>query len=222
MTPCASNTCDAVALPTSVASCRVWSVIRMKDAVLDIWLQAQRKAMGSGQTADMQRALLPLSSLATWFATFGALVHCLSLAGINVQPILGFGGVSAAVVGLSGQSVLANLIAGINLFVSRPCASLNSSPAAMQTQLNLCSVRTSSLVVCQMRWLTPGFPGCSSLRLVAPGRDHAQVTSSNTHTSRSVDTAPTSAALNSQHVPLRQVSQVAPGAAKVHLDMSSR
>ncbi len=39
----------------------------------------------------------------------------LQVLGINIQPLLTVGGVSGIIVGLSAQSVLGNLISGINL-----------------------------------------------------------------------------------------------------------
>eukprot|EP00210_Caulerpa_lentillifera_P000758 g733.t1 len=42
------------------------------------------------------------------------------MAGVDIRPVVTFGGVSGIVIGLSAQSVLANMIAGINLFLSRP------------------------------------------------------------------------------------------------------
>ena len=39
----------------------------------------------------------------------------LQVFGVNIQPFLAIGGVSGLVVGLAAQSVVANLISGINL-----------------------------------------------------------------------------------------------------------
>lgn len=59
--------------------------------------------------------MLPVSGLASWVVVCGGSLMCLSILGINVQPLLTVGGVSTVLVGLSAQSVLANLISGINL-----------------------------------------------------------------------------------------------------------
>lgn len=47
-------------------------------------------------------------------------VGAAAFAGVDVRPLVTFGGVSGIVIGLASQSVLANTIAGINLFLSRP------------------------------------------------------------------------------------------------------
>ena len=39
----------------------------------------------------------------------------LHVLGINIQPLLTVGGVSGVVVGLSAQSVVSNMISGVNL-----------------------------------------------------------------------------------------------------------
>lgn len=72
--------------------------------------------------------MLPVSGLASWVVVCGGSLMCLSILGINVQPLLTVGGVSTVLVGLSAQSVLANLISGINL-VSQ-MLDLRPSPSA--------------------------------------------------------------------------------------------
>ena len=59
--------------------------------------------------------MLPISGLASWVVVCGCSLMCLSILGINVKPLLTVGGVSTVLVGLSAQSVLANLISGISL-----------------------------------------------------------------------------------------------------------
>ena len=59
--------------------------------------------------------MLPVSGLASWVVVCFGSITCLAILGINVQPLLTVGGVSTVLVGLSAQSVLANLISGINL-----------------------------------------------------------------------------------------------------------
>ena len=47
------------------------------------------------------------------------IVTALQVFGINIQPFLAVGGVSGLVIGLAAQSVVANLISGINLVSKR-------------------------------------------------------------------------------------------------------
>ena len=63
----------------------------------------------------LERVLLPLSGLATWLIVLGGGLSCLHVLGINIAPLLTLGGVSGILVGLSAQSVMANIVAGITL-----------------------------------------------------------------------------------------------------------
>ena len=62
--------------------------------------------------------MLPFSGLASWFVVCAGCLMCLAVLGINVKPLLTVGGVGTVVVGLSAQSVLANLVCGISLVSS--------------------------------------------------------------------------------------------------------
>lgn len=97
-----------------------WLLNGMKNTLVELWLQSRMSKESNVQIEELQRVVIPFSSLGTWIITTGTLIVCLGMAGINIQPLLGLGGLSAALIGLSGQSVFANLIAGINLFISRP------------------------------------------------------------------------------------------------------
>ncbi len=63
----------------------------------------------------MERVVLPFSGLASWVLILGGCLATLQVLGINIQPLLTVGGVSGIVVGLSAQSVMSNMISGINL-----------------------------------------------------------------------------------------------------------
>jgi len=67
----------------------------------------------------MERVVLPFSGLASWVLILGGCLATLQVLGINIQPLLTVGGVSGIVVGLSAQSVMSNMISGINLV--SPC-----------------------------------------------------------------------------------------------------
>ena len=71
------------------------------------WMQMQEHAL--------ERLLLPLSGLTSWLIVLAGGLSLLHVLGINVAPLLTVGGVSGILVGLSAQSVMANMIAGINL-----------------------------------------------------------------------------------------------------------
>ena len=63
----------------------------------------------------LERVLLPLSAPLSWMIVLGGGLSCLHVLGINIAPLLTLGGVSGILVGLSAQSVMANMIAGMNL-----------------------------------------------------------------------------------------------------------
>lgn len=63
----------------------------------------------------MERVVLPLSGLSSWLVVLAGGLMMLHVLGINVQPLLTVTGVSGIIVGLSAQSVMANMISGINL-----------------------------------------------------------------------------------------------------------
>ena len=67
------------------------------------------------QDNTMERVVLPFSGLASWVLILGGFLATLQVLGINIQPLLTVGGVSGIVVGLSAQSVMSNMISGINL-----------------------------------------------------------------------------------------------------------
>lgn len=71
--------------------------------------------MGCMQARTLERIVLPLSGLASWMAVLCGGLMALHVLGINIQPLLTVGGVSGVIVGLSAQSVVSNMISGVNL-----------------------------------------------------------------------------------------------------------
>ncbi|KAL0035679.1 hypothetical protein WJX79_007913 [Trebouxia sp. C0005] len=104
----------------------VWTALRFKDrmvkVIMDVSaLKDQKKGIVLQSTDNtMERVVLPFSGLASWVLILGGCLATLQVLGINIQPLLTVGGVSGIVVGLSAQSVMSNMISGINLFISRP------------------------------------------------------------------------------------------------------
>lgn len=79
-------------------------------------LQEKGKATGG----NLERVLLPLSSLSGWglIAVGGLMV--MHVLGFNIQPLLTVGGVGGLAVGFGAQTVTSNAISGLNLFLTRP------------------------------------------------------------------------------------------------------
>ena len=55
------------------------------------------------------------SGLVSWLVVLAGVLMAMHVVGVNIQPLLTVGGVSGVIVGLSAQSVMANMISGINL-----------------------------------------------------------------------------------------------------------
>lgn len=91
------------------------------------WFQRSGKVSTPvSQEHALERLLLPLSGLASWLIVLAGGLSLLHVLGINVAPLLTVGGVSGIMVGLSAQSVMANMIAGINLVSKSSCRSMAS------------------------------------------------------------------------------------------------
>ena len=93
-----------------------------------------------GQGRALERVMLPVSGLASWVVVCAGSLMCLAILGINVQPLLTVGGVSTVLVGLSAQSVLANLISGINLVSASPLCFLSSSASAKSLKFEVVQI----------------------------------------------------------------------------------
>lgn len=84
-------------------------------------VQAPSKLRARSSAVDtIERVLLPVSGLTSWLLVAAGALMALHVVGVNIQPLLTVGGVSGIIVGLSAQSVMTNLISGINLVRSRP------------------------------------------------------------------------------------------------------
>ena len=59
--------------------------------------------------------VLICSGLVSWLVLLAGVLMAMHVVGVNIQPLLTVGGVSGVIVGLSAQSVMANMISGINL-----------------------------------------------------------------------------------------------------------
>ena len=80
----------------------------------EMWAEVTNTVMAM-QEKTLERVVLPLSGLTSWMMVLVGGLMAMHVLGINIQPLLTVGGVSGIIVGLSAQSVLGNLISGINL-----------------------------------------------------------------------------------------------------------
>jgi hypothetical protein len=61
------------------------------------------------------------SGAASWLMVAAGALTALHVVGLNLQPLLAVGGVSGIIVGLSAQTIMANMLSGINLVRFLPC-----------------------------------------------------------------------------------------------------
>ena len=94
--------------------CRIWCLVTFKDRYV-AWSLEQQSRNSPALLQDYKRIVVPVNTLLTWLIAGFGLITGMGLAGIDVRPILTIGGIGSAIVGLGSQSVLANMIAGINL-----------------------------------------------------------------------------------------------------------
>ena len=80
--------------------------------------------------------VVPISGLASWLLVAAGGLMTLHVLGINIAPLLTVGGVSGIIVGLSAQSVMSNMISGVNL-VREDAVSHHLSAPRVQTQIIL-------------------------------------------------------------------------------------
>ena len=73
----------------------------------------------------LQRVVVPISGLASWLLVASGGLMAAHVLGINIAPLLTVGGVSGIIVGLSAQSVMSNMISGVNLVRASLAATQN-------------------------------------------------------------------------------------------------
>lgn len=77
------------------------------------------RAIRSGNK-ELERVYLPLSSLATWAALLACCLSVLTSLGFNLKPLLAVGGAGGIAAGFASQQLLLNVVAGVNIFLTRP------------------------------------------------------------------------------------------------------
>ena len=88
----------------------------------------------------LQRVVLPVSGLASWLLVAAGGLMTLHVLGINIAPLLTVGGVSGIIVGLSAQSVMSNMISGINLV--RTLSHTGAEASALAARRQACIIAT--------------------------------------------------------------------------------
>ncbi|MEO2193472.1 MAG: mechanosensitive ion channel domain-containing protein, partial [bacterium] len=99
-----------------------WTLLRVKEKLLlaaGEFVQSTDSATPSFDESQVLRFLQPLSQLLTWAIFIGAAMSSLIILGVDIGPMLAFGGASTLAIGLAAQSTVSNLVAALSLYTSR-------------------------------------------------------------------------------------------------------
>ncbi len=100
---------------TAIVSCLAWILLRWKKEAQRFILRENRYAKNID--AAFVRGLGKILSL---IVILIAAMIVLQLWGLDVGPLIAFGGIGAAAVGFAGKDVLANFFGGLMLYIARP------------------------------------------------------------------------------------------------------
>jgi len=99
-----------------VVGCLGWAVVRWKTHAQSALLakkQDEHKALDLGMVNIFGKLLSVTITLMT-------VLIALQILGLNIIPLLAFGGIGAAAVGFAGKDVIANFFGGLMLHITRP------------------------------------------------------------------------------------------------------
>ncbi|KAK9823616.1 hypothetical protein WJX72_004258 [[Myrmecia] bisecta] len=98
-----------------------WYLLSWKDTLVDLVQKLEDNLQAQdNDTAQLNRIVLPFSSLFGWAIVLIGALTSLHVFGVNIQPMLAVGGVGGLALGFGAQAISANAISGVNLFLSRP------------------------------------------------------------------------------------------------------
>ena len=100
-----------------------WTLLRIKEKLVrtagEIVQSPGESTISSIDESQVLRFLQPLSQLLTWAIFIGATMSSLIILGVDIGPMLAFGGASTLAIGLAAQSTVSNLVAALSLYTSR-------------------------------------------------------------------------------------------------------
>ncbi|KAK9841401.1 hypothetical protein WJX74_005134 [Apatococcus lobatus] len=98
-----------------------WFCLSWKESLLNIVSRIEHDLEEANRsTFSIERIAVPVSGLAGWGIVIVGALTSLHVVGINIQPLLTVGGVGGVAIGFGAQTVTANIVSGINLFLTRP------------------------------------------------------------------------------------------------------
>jgi small-conductance mechanosensitive channel len=110
---------SALAIGLSIFSVlfTTWFFIQLKNILIREVILV--RAIRSGRK-ELERVLVPFSSLVTWAVIVATGINICGTLGINLRPVLAVGGAGGIAAGFASQQVLQNAVSGINIFLTRP------------------------------------------------------------------------------------------------------
>ncbi len=98
----------------ALVGCSVWLLLRWKKEVQNALVARQHQKKIDSSMIHMMNRLATISILVIGFLIGFQLV------GLNITPLLAFGGIGAAAVAFAGKDVIGNFFGGFMLYVTRP------------------------------------------------------------------------------------------------------
>jgi MscS family membrane protein len=100
---------------TGFVLCSAWTLLRWKTVVQRDFLQNDKRA----QKMDAG-AIHVIGKISSAVIAIISLMIVLQVWGLNVAPLIAFGGIGAAAIGFAGKDVIANFCSGLMLCINRP------------------------------------------------------------------------------------------------------
>lgn len=103
----------------AIILCVTWFLIRWKNVVHTIVANREDHQLSSHVPID-SFTLEVIGKVFTVLVLFISLVIVMQLFGLNVMPLITFGGIGAAAIGFAGKDAISNFFGGLMIYLSRP------------------------------------------------------------------------------------------------------
>jgi len=103
----------------AIIFCLAWFILRWKRVLQRVALE-KPEGSGKGKLKLDPFTIEMTSKLCTIFVIFLSLLLIMSIFGLNIVPLITFGGIGAAILGIAGKDVIANFFGGFMIYLTRP------------------------------------------------------------------------------------------------------
>lgn len=100
---------------SGVIACLAWIILRWKTAFQHTWINKDRR--GKKLDAGFIHVISKILSVVVIVLTF---LIILQIWGLNIVPLIAFGGIGAAAIGFAAKDVIGNFFGGLMLYINRP------------------------------------------------------------------------------------------------------